>query len=213
MGSSLALSLEEAGHTVAVVERNPAAFRRLGDGFQGARITGVGFDRDVLRSAEIERASAVAAVTNGDNTNILVARVAKETFGVARVTARIYDPQRAAIYERLGIPTVATVAWTSERILRHIVGATAAVDWIDPTAHFVLVERLVTAACVGRSVTDIEAAIGGRIVLVRRLGAAQLPPPTLLLQEGDAIHALVPGSDENVLDQVLTGATIGGGHH
>lgn len=213
MGSSLALSLEEAGHTVAVVERNPAAFRRLGAGFQGARITGVGFDRDVLLSAEIERASAVAAVTNGDNTNILVARVAKETFGVARVTARIYDPQRAAIYERLGIPTVATVAWTSERILRHIVGSTAAVDWIDPTAHFVLVERLVTVACVGRSVADVEAAVGGRIVLVRRLGAAHLPPPTLLLQEGDSIHALVPGSDADTLDQALAGATIDGGHH
>ena len=134
VGSGLAATLVSQGHTVSVVDRKPTAFRRLPEDFSGETFVGVGFDRNVLVAAGIERAGALAAVTNGDNSNILVARTAREFFGVERVVARIYDQRRAAIYERLGIPTVATVQWTIERVLRRILPDTAGVEWIDPSA-------------------------------------------------------------------------------
>src|SRR5918995_832727 len=112
VGSELAGTLEKSGHTVAVIDKNANAFRRLPAGYAGQRIVGFGFDRDNLEEAGIERAGAVAAVTNGDNSNILVARIARESFGIGGVVARIYAPRRAVIYQRLGIPTVATVSWT-----------------------------------------------------------------------------------------------------
>src|SRR5918994_727409 len=111
VGSGLARIIEDQGHSVAVVDKQPKAFRRLHEGFAGQRIVGVGFDRDRLEEAGVRGSEgAGAAVTSGDNSNILTARVARETFGVDRVVARIYDPRRAVIYERLGIPTIPTVA-------------------------------------------------------------------------------------------------------
>ncbi len=126
VGSSLAISLEAKGHEVAVIDQDGSAFRRLGTTFEGRRVQGVGFDRDTLREAGIERAYAFAAVSSGDNSNILAARVARETFGVENVVARIYDPGRAEVYQRLGIPTVATVRWTSDQMIRRLLpkGAT-----------------------------------------------------------------------------------------
>ncbi|WP_029391785.1 potassium channel family protein, partial [Streptomyces xiaopingdaonensis] len=116
VGAELAQTLEQEGHTVAVVDRDPSAFRRLGHRFGGRRVTGVGFDRDTLREAGIEEAGAFAAVSSGDNSNVIGARVARETFGVEHVAARIYDPRRAEVYQRLGIPTVATVRWTADQM-------------------------------------------------------------------------------------------------
>jgi trk system potassium uptake protein TrkA len=116
VGTLIAQRLEEAGHTVAIIDQNREAFRRLGPNFQGITLTGVGFDRDILIQAGIERADAFAAVSNGDNSNILAARVARENFGVANVVARIYDPGRAEIYQRLGIPTVAKDLYLNGRM-------------------------------------------------------------------------------------------------
>src|SRR5215218_10521123 len=126
VGSTLAHSLEGLGHDVAVVDQDETAFRRLGVSFEGRRVTGVGFDRDTLREAGIEQAHAFAAVSSGDNSNILAARVARETFGIENVVARIYDPGRAEIYQRLGIPTVATVRWTSDQMMRRLLPSGAA---------------------------------------------------------------------------------------
>ena len=120
VGSTLAHILEDRGNTVAVVDRDPEAFRRLRPAFKGERVTGMGFDREVLSRAGIERADGFAAVSSGDNSNIIAARVARETFGVRQVAARIYDPRRAEVYERLGIPTVATVRWTADQMLRKL---------------------------------------------------------------------------------------------
>src|SRR5690606_29780418 len=106
VGSSLARALVRIGHEVTVIDRDSSAFLRLGDDFAGQRVVGVGFDRDVLTRAGVGRADAFAAVSSGDNSNIISARVARETFGVERVVARIYDAKRAAVYERLGIPTI-----------------------------------------------------------------------------------------------------------
>ena len=134
VGSTLALSLERQGHDVAIIDSNSAAFRRLGPSFEGKRVTGLGFDRDTLIEAGVEHAYAFAAVSSGDNSNILAARVARETYGVEHVVARIYDPGRAAIYQRLGIPTVGTVRWTSDQMLRRLLPQGSVPEHTDPAA-------------------------------------------------------------------------------
>src|SRR5215218_7776667 len=169
VGSALALNLTSAGHTVAIIDKRSEAFSRLGAGFTGQAIAGIGFDRDRLTEAGIERAGAVASVTNGDNSNIMIARVAKETYGVERVVARIYDPRRAAIYERLGIPTIATVQWTTDRVLRRVLPE-AGVEWIDPSTKVCLVERLIPTKWAGRPLVDLEVDNVARVVAVARLG-------------------------------------------
>src|SRR6266498_1644845 len=133
VGSILAQNLAALGHSVAIIDQNPEAFRRLGSDFGGLTVTGVGFDRDVLVEAGVERAEAFAAVSSGDNSNIISARVARETFGVEHVVARIYDAKRAEVYERLGIPTVATVPWTTDRLMRTLLPDGVASAWREPT--------------------------------------------------------------------------------
>jgi trk system potassium uptake protein len=206
VGSGLARAVEGAGHTAAVIDRQERAFRRLGEGFQGTTVVGVGFDRDRLAEAGIERADALAAVTNGDNSNILVARIARETYGIDKVVARIYDPRRAAIYERLGINTIATVQWASERVLRRILPDSQAVEWIDPSAKVVLVERLAPTSLAGTKVADVEAAGFLRVVALQRLGVSQLPQPQVAVQEGDVLFLAVAGDRIDDIDGHLAGA-------
>lgn len=189
VGAALAGRLVEEGSTVAVVDREPSAFKRLGE-LTVETVVGVGYDRSVLEEAGVARAAAVAAVTNGDNSNIVIARVARERYEVGVVVARIYDPQRAAIYERLGISTIATVRWTTDRLLQKILGSEDEV-WVDPTARVAVVERMVPLAWVGSAVAAVEASQACRVVALTRLGAACLPAPEQLLQEGDVLHLAV----------------------
>ena len=126
VGSTLAHILEERGHSVAVIDQDPEAFRKLRSSFKGNKITGIGFDQRVLEDAGIREAAAFAAVSSGDNSNVIAARVVRESFGVDRVAARIYDPRRADVYQRLGIPTVATVRWTADQMLRRLLPGAAA---------------------------------------------------------------------------------------
>jgi trk system potassium uptake protein TrkA len=202
VGSSLGKQLVGEGHTVSVVDRRSSAFERLGNDFSGATFTGIGFDRDLLVRAGIERAEALAAVTNGDNSNILVARVARENFGVERVVARIYDPRRAAIYQRLGIATVAPALWTSERILRRMLPDAPSVEWVDPSAKVSLVERSTSTAWAGRRVLEVEQS-GIRVVAVSRLGSAVLPSADLVVQEGDVLYLAVAADAMSSLDSLL----------
>jgi trk system potassium uptake protein TrkA len=210
VGSTLGRELVAVGHTVAVVDRKSEAFSRLGESFSGQKIAGIGFDRDILIEAGIENAGALAAVTNGDNSNILIARVAREEFGIERVVARIYDPKRAEIYERLGIATVATVKWTSERILRRILPELPAVEWTDPSAKVVLVERELPKTLVGTRVLSLDSAIA-RIVSVRRLGAAIIPGADTVVQEGDVAYVAVEVKSLEAFDASLA-STSGKGH-
>ena len=191
VGSTLAQSLEQRGHSVSVIDVNADAFRRLGGEFSGHTVTGIGFDQDVLIDAGIERADAFAAVSSGDNSNIISARVARETFGVQRVVARIYDPKRAEVYERLGIPTVATVRWTADRMLRHLIPESQIPVWRDPTSKISLLEAPLHAGWIGRPIRAIEEASGARIAYLMRFGLGQLPTPSALLQDGDQIFMLV----------------------
>jgi trk system potassium uptake protein TrkA len=203
VGSSLARILEDEGHTVAVVDKQAKAFRRLPEGFGGRTIQGVGFDRDRLREAGIEDASALAAVTNGDNSNIMVARTAREVFGVERVIARIYDPRRAAIYEKLGIPTIATVQWTTDRVLRRILPDAPATEWTDPSAGVVLVERAVAPAWAGRRLADLDIDGLARVTALSRLGVGQIPMPDLVTQEGVVVYVAVAADRLAELDEHL----------
>jgi len=212
VGSGLARAVEASGHTVAIVDRQEKAFRRLPEGFGGRTVVGVGFDRDRLEQAGIAEAGALAAVTNGDNSNILVARIARETYGIEKVVARIYDPRRAAIYERLGIATIATVQWATERVLRRILPDSGEVEWIDPSAKVVLVERLVPPGLVATKVADLEDAAGVRAVALSRLGVSRLPDPSLILQEGDVLYLAVSGDGVDALDQHLLAEPSKGGH-
>jgi trk system potassium uptake protein len=197
VGSELAGTLEKSGHTVAVIDKNPNAFRRLPPGYAGQRVVGFGFDRDNLVEAGIERAGAVAAVTNGDNSNILVARIARESFGIERVVARIYDPRRAAIYQRLGIPTVATVSWTTDQVLRRLLPGEQPHEWIDPSAKVGLVERVLPQAWGGKKLAALNEPGVFWLTAVTRLGEAQIAGSKLIGQEGDVLHFMV---DVNAID-------------
>lgn len=187
-GSTLAQMVEDRGHTVAVVDQNANAFRRLGPHFEGRRVIGPGFDRDTLTEAGIEDAYAFAAVSNGDNSNILAARVARETFGVSNVVARIYDPGRAEVYQRLGIPTVATVRWTADQMARRLLPAGAISEFRDPSGAVSLAEIQVHVGWVGRRMTALEAASKARVAFLTRLGEGLVPGPDTLYQEGDLVH-------------------------
>jgi trk system potassium uptake protein len=211
VGAGLAGALTDAGHSVAVVDRRPAAFNRLAKDFAGQTLTGIGFDRDLLERAGITRAGALAAVTNGDNSNILIARVARETYGVERVVARIYDPRRAVIFERLGIPTVATVSWATERVLRRVLSDQSGVDWVDPSAKVALVERVVPGRWVGKPISDLEQDGLLRVVALGRLGTSTIAAGTTVLQEGDVLYMVVGNDALDQLDTRLAGPT-GGGH-
>ncbi|MBF6329744.1 potassium channel family protein [Nocardia transvalensis] len=188
VGSSLARALVRVGHEVAVIDRDPSAFLRLGKEFSGERVTGVGFDRDVLQRAGIERAGAFAAVSSGDNSNIIAARVARETFGVERVVARIYDAKRAAVYERLGIPTIATVPWTTDRFLRTIVGDAAATSWRDPTGTVAVIELPLHEDWYGRTVRDLEDVIHARVAVLIRFSQGVVPTKKTVLQADDIVY-------------------------
>jgi trk system potassium uptake protein TrkA len=191
VGSTIAHSLERRGHMVAVIDQNPDAFRRLGTEFGGLTVTGVGFDREVLVEAGIERADAFAAVSSGDNSNIISARLARETFGVERVVARIYDPKRAEVYERLGIPTVATVRWTADRMLRHLVPQGVRELWRDPTSAVSIIEVPLHADWISRPVRSLEEASGARVAFLMRFGIGTLPTASTMLQDGDQVFMLV----------------------
>jgi len=199
----LAQAVEAAGHSVAIIDRKETAFRRLDPEFSGKRIVGVGFDRDRLDEAGINDAAAVASVTNGDNSNIMIARVAKETYGIERVVARIYDPRRAAIYERLGIPTVATVQWTIERVLRRILPESPSVEWIDPSAKVCLIERVVPAKWAGHRVGELDVEARAHVVALSRLGIAQLCRNELVIQDGDVVYVAIAGDHIGEFDEHL----------
>ena len=191
VGSSLARNLERRNHTVSIIDQNPDAFRRLGPTYSGRKVMGFGFDRDVLREALIDRADAFAAVSSGDNSNIISARVARETFGIHNVVARIYDPGRAEIYQRLGIPTVATVRWTTDQILRRLLPEGSEPDWRDPSGTVRIAEVPSHDRWIGRTVAEMQDAADTRVGFITRLGEGLIPTRDTVIQEGDLVHVVM----------------------
>ena len=199
VGSSLAASLDRLGHDVAVIDKDRQAFRRLSADFSGRQVVGQGFHREVLVEAGVERAQAFAAVSSGDNSNIIAARVARETFGIARVVARIYDAKRAAVYERLGIPTVATVPWSTDRLMRMLLPDGVASAWREPTGTVAILPLPVNEEWVGRPIRELEATTGCRVAFIVRFGTGVLPRPETFVQAEDTIYvAAVSGTVSDV---------------
>jgi trk system potassium uptake protein TrkA len=191
VGSALARSLEDRNHTVSVIDSNPDAFRRLGPSFNGTKVTGIGFDQGVLERAGVEKADAFAAVSSGDNSNIISARVARETFGIQQVVARIYDPGRAEVYQRLGITTVATVKWTADQVLRRLLPAGAEPDFRDPSGTIRVDHVPVNEAWVGQRTVKFQLQSGSRIAWIDRLGEGMIPTRESVIQEGDLLHLVM----------------------
>jgi trk system potassium uptake protein TrkA len=210
VGSELAVNLDASGHSVAIIDKNRNAFRRLPERWSGRAVLGFGFDRDHLEQAGIREASALAAVTSGDNSNILTARIARETFQIPNVVARIYDPRRAVIYQRLGIPTVATVTWTTDQVMRRLFREDTRTDWTDSSGGLALVERALPDAWAGRKLIGLDQPPKLKLVAVTRGGRARMVTPELVGQEGDILHLLVATGSEEELEALLEGGE--GGH-
>jgi trk system potassium uptake protein TrkA len=200
VGSGLAIGLLEEGHSVSVIDRNAKAFRRLPPDWPGTLLVGSGFDRDTLDKAGAPKADSLAAVTSGDNSNILTARIARETYEIPNVVARIYDPRRAQIYLRLGIPTVATVSWTIDQVHRRLVPGEGEVEWTDPTGTLTLVERELHEKFAGKRLADLN--VPGQVVLVSvtRAGVARLDIDDLVGQDGDVLHFVVADSGKTAFE-------------
>lgn len=188
VGSTLARGLERREHTVSIIDQNPDAFRRLGPTFSGTAVTGIGFDRSVLQRAGIDRADAFAAVSSGDNSNIISARVAREQFDIKVVVARIYDPRRAEVYERLGVPTVATVTWAADQVLRRLLPTESEPLYRDPSGTVRVDQMLAPTDWVGHTVLELQDATQARVGFLTRLGTGMIPDRHTIIQEGDLLN-------------------------
>ncbi len=195
VGSELASNLQRLGHTVAVIDKNPKARDRLKDDFSGEFLVGFVFDRDILEAAGIKDAAAFASVTSGDNSNIVSARIAKEHYRVHEVVARIYDPRRAQIYQRLGIQTVATVRWTTDQILRYLLPDEIPVEYTVDNGEVVVTALPAPSEVVGKSAKKLDQDGRRTIVAVSRFGVPRIPDRELTIQEGDILHVSVTRGD------------------
>lgn len=203
VGSMLAKALERRGHSVAVIDIDVDAFRRLGSDFKGLTVKGVGFDRGILLKAKIKEADGFAAVSSGDNSNILAARVVREVFGVQNVVARIYDSGRAEVYERLGIPSVATVRWAADQVLRRLLPTGSEPQWRDASGTVRLVQIHVHSDWVGKTVAQLSEAARTPIPFLSRFGVGMIPDAKTVFQDGDLAFAAVENDRTSDVETVL----------
>jgi len=202
VGSELAMELSDEGHNVVVIDKNRDSLRRLTH-YHGKTIVGSGFDRDVLFQAEATTADALAAVTSGDNTNILCARIARDHYNIKNVVARIYDPARADIYMKLGIPTVATSLWTTQQVKRWMLPSADAIEWTDSTNSMHLVERVVPDALAGKPIESLNVSENVRLVGLVRGGQGRVNVEGLFAQESDVLEFLVTNDGLSELHTML----------
>jgi trk system potassium uptake protein TrkA len=212
VGSELGIGLVEAGHSVAIIDKTRNAFRRLPEGWGGRTVLGYGYDRGHLEEAGAKEAGALAAVTSGDNSNVLAARIARESYQIPNVVARIYDPRRAVIYQRLGIPTVATVTWTTDQVMRRLFPEQSVTDWTDPSGTVSLVERALPAGWAGRGLGALSETDRFRLVSVTRAGQSRIATPDLVGQDGDVLVFMVHKEAQEEFDNRLTASAVVGGH-
>lgn len=203
-GALLAAEFEGRGHSVAVIDQLSDAFRRLPSSFAGQKITGIGFDRDTLVAAGVEEAYAFAAVSDGDNSNILAARVVRETYDVEHVVARIADAGRAEVYQRLGIATVAPVPWTVAQIVGRLLPSASESAYTDAPAGVTMTRVSLNAAWVGRRYSEVEDAASARLAYVVRFGSGLIPESDTLVQDGDEPYLTFPTSAASKVERVLT---------
>lgn len=203
LGATLATALGDEGHDVTVVDRDPEALRRLAKSFRGHRITGVAFDRNVLEDAGIKNADGLATVTNSDNSNFVVAAMARWRYQVPRVVARIYDPAKAEIYGRLGIPTVSPTRWGAARIeeLLNYAPVTPRLDIADGDVEVLAIEA--NALLAGRSVEQLTMAESMQIVAIVRGGSGFIPTRGTLVQAHDMLYLAVRPAARGRLNALL----------
>jgi len=209
VGSELSINLMEGGHDVVVIDKKPAAFVKYPPG-DARTVVGLGFDRDVLEEAGINDAEAFVAVSSGDNSNIVSARVALEHYHVPKVIARIYDPRRAEIYERLNIPTVATTKWGVKQIQLMLLHDRSELRESMGGGELLRMRIPVPAHLVGKSVTSLN--VPGKIMVigVSRGGGGFLPTDDAMMQNGDYLGVVLVKDGMDLLDQQLAPPA---GHH
>lgn len=203
VGAQLASLLSLEGHEVAIVDRDPRAFDRLAPNYRGQRITGVGFDREVLRQAGVERADAFVSVTSGDNTNIVAALMARREFHVPKVVTRVFDPQRAEIYRRFGIPTISPTTWAATEIKEMLVHSDLSSRLTLGSGEVEIVEVELPPALVGHAVGDIAAPGEIAVITIVRQGKGLIPFPGAAFQLGDTVYLAVLSSALGKLKKLL----------
>jgi len=204
VGAELTVQLAKAGHEVAIIDKRREAFDRLPPGFEARTIVGVGFDREVLEDAGVKEVDAFIAVSSGDNSNILSARVAREYFHVPIVIARIYDPRRAEIYQRLNIPTVASVRWAAKQIMLMLFHSREEIKETLAGGDLFRIRVEVPAHLVGKPISAIEADKRIKVIGVDRGGGGFIPTGPSTFQEGDVAQLVVHRDALDTLDALLT---------
>ena len=206
VGSELTIQLAKGGHDVTILDKRPSAFDRLPPGFEARTMVGLGFDRELLEEAGVKEADAFISVTNGDNSNIVSARVAREYYHVPKVIARIYDPRRAEIYERLNIPTVATTTWGVKQILLMLSHARDEIKESLAGGDLFRMRLEVAPHLVGRPVRSLN--VEGKILVagVDRGGHGFIPVASSSFQERDVVHLILHKDAMDLLDQMLAAA-------
>lgn len=203
VGSELASALSAERHEVVVIDKSPLAFARLSRDFGGRMLTGVGFDRDILLKADIEGTNALAATTDSDNVNIVVAVTAKETFKVPHVVARIYDPQAAQLYRREGIPTVSPTRWGASTMKTMIANPKLASLATCGSGEVEFLRCEVPMALAGRTVRDLTLPGESHVGALVRRGQAMIPTTETPLEVGDVLHMAVAVTSIPKLERLL----------
>jgi len=205
VGEQVARLMAEDGHHVTVIDYEPAALDRLGADFKGRRVLGVGFDREVLLEAGIEEADAFAATSSSDNDNIVAARIARNIFHVPRVVARLYEPSRAEVYQRLGLVTISSTTWGAQRIQELLTHRE-----LDPVLTFgggevVVISIETPPSWIGRAVKHIN--VPGEILVtaITRHDRALLPLSGTELQAEDIVHVTVRADALDRIEEWLGG--------
>jgi trk system potassium uptake protein len=206
VGSELTIQLGKAGHDVTIIDKRATAFDRLPPGFEARTMVGLGFDRELLEEAGVKEADGFISVTNGDNSNIVSARVAREYYHVPKVIARIYDPRRAEIYERLNIPTVATTTWGVKQILLMLSHPRGDIKESIAGGDLFRMRLEIPAHLVGKPVRSMS--VDGKILVagVDRGGHGFIPVASSTFQEGDVVHLILHKDAVELLDQLLAPA-------
>jgi trk system potassium uptake protein TrkA len=203
LGSGLAQTLSLHGHRITAVDNDAAAFERLGPGFKGQTIVGVGFDREVLLKAGIERADGLAAVTASDEVNLVAARTASQFFRVPRVVARVYDPHKAEIYWRLGLQTLTPVTWGINRIAELLTFFPLHPTLSLGRGEVDIVEAEIPPLLVGRAVQEVTAPGEVHVVAISRSSQTFLPIPGTVFQAGDLVHFAILAASADRLKALL----------
>lgn len=204
VGAGLAQNLSRRGHTVTVVDKDPTTFERLGSPFAGQTVAGIGFDRDVLLQAGIERAGGLAAVTGSDEANAVIARVARQVFRVPRVVARLYDPRKAAVYQRLGLQTINPVTWGIHRIAELLCYSRLETILSLGSGEVDIVEAELPPLLAGRTVNEVTVSGEIQVVAISRKSKTFLPTLGTALQEGDLLHLAVLAASADRLKALLS---------